>query len=240
MLLSRVISQIQFGELSQIVLGDSGGLGLTSTDFPAVFNYINLGLTDLHTRFPLRQDTVKIQQSADRDIYYLRTRYAQSNVNSTEPVKYLVDADKPFTGNLLLIDRVVDLGVTDPYKVSVYPINDAGNIYNVRTPMMDAIVPPSPDTESILEVTFRANHPYVNKDDYNEETTEIDLPEGFLQALICFIAAKAYTPMGLDGAKNESNLYWARYESECAKLSHFGITVSTNDTYDRLHDNGWV
>lgn len=240
MLLSRVISQLQYGELSQLILGDGTGLGLTTPQFPAVFNYLNLGLIDLHTRFPLRTETLRIQQSADISHYYLRKKFAQSNVTSTEPVKYILDADSPFNGELLRVDKITDLGATDPHKVSVYPINDAGSWYNVNMPMVDLLVPPSPDTESILEVVYRAAHPHLVMDEYNETTTEIDLPVAYTQALLCYIAAKAYTPMGIADAKNESNLYWARYESECARLLAYGLTVPTNDTYDRLHANGFV
>lgn len=240
MLLNRVISQIQYGELSQIILGDSSGLGLTTAQFPAVFNYINLGLTDLHTRFPLRTETLKLQQSPNITHYYLRKKYAESNTTSTEPVKYILDANKPFNDEILKIDKITDLGVTDPNKVSVYPINDTGSWYNVNMPMMDMLVPPFPDTGSILEIQYRAAHPHVNMDTYDAETTEIDLPVSHIQALISYIAAKAYTPMGIVEAKNESSMYWGRYEAECARLNNLGFTVTSNDTYDRLHDNGWV
>lgn len=240
MLLSRVISQIQYGELSQLILGDSSGLGLTTAQFPAVFNYINLGLIDLHTRFPLRTETLQIQQKAGIKQYYLRKQFAESNTASTEPIKYILDSAKPFNNELLRVDKITDLGVTDPFKVSVYPINDSGSWYNVNMPMMDMLIPPSPDTESILEIQYRAAHPHIRMEDYNEETSEIDLPVAYIQALVCFIAAKAYTPMGIAEAKNESNMYWARYESECARLMAYGLTVTTNDTYDRLHANGFV
>ena len=82
MTLQDIFDKLTFGELSQI--GVSGnGTGISQEDYPKLISHVNLGLTDLYTKFPLREREVVIQQYDEISFYELDITHAQSNTMPT-------------------------------------------------------------------------------------------------------------------------------------------------------------
>lgn len=67
-------------------MGNTGN-GIRAKDYPKVITQINLGLTDLHSRFPLREGQVTIQMYEHISQYYLRRQFAQTNQDSQEKIQ---------------------------------------------------------------------------------------------------------------------------------------------------------
>ena len=64
MLLSEIFDQLTYGELSQTILGGKAGGVIAQESYPAVISHINLGLTELYKRFPIKVREIEIQQYA--------------------------------------------------------------------------------------------------------------------------------------------------------------------------------
>ena len=71
MLLSEIFEQLTYGELSQINLGGKDDGGIASSDYPAVVAHINMALTELFKRFPLRLKEIQLQTYSTLTTYQL-------------------------------------------------------------------------------------------------------------------------------------------------------------------------
>ena len=60
MKLAEVFSQLAYGELSQVVLGEHAEGEVNESHYPALVAHLNLGLTALYTRFNLKEGRVTV------------------------------------------------------------------------------------------------------------------------------------------------------------------------------------
>ena len=134
MLLSEIFDQLTYGELASIAMGGAGASGIVQTDYPAIINSINLGLTEIHKRLDLRREEIFVQQYDQIQQYYLEPKYAVSNLESDEPIKYITDSEEnPFLGNVLRIERIINEGGVELY------VNDENQYCTVWTPSYNSI-----------------------------------------------------------------------------------------------------
>lgn len=227
MKLISVINQLRRGELSKLSLG-------TEVDHAALIPHINLGLAALHTRFPLRMESVHVQMYAHISEYILDSKYAQSNVSSSEPCKYIVDTpSNPYTDDIIKIEQVFDeLGID-------IGLNNQLNPTSVYTPNYNTVQVPFPNEDSSLYVTYRANHPTI-PEDVDPNTFEIEISHSYLEALLYFVAQRVNSVMpSLDG-QNSSTTFMMKYENACAILERHHVLHKDEPTNMKLRDNGWV
>mgnify|MGYP000020553452 CR=1 FL=1 len=235
MFLSEIFDQLTYGELAQVSIGGNGIGVIDPEDYRAIVSHINIGLTDLHTRLPLKQDSVIIQQYDYIQTYYLQYKFAQSNNASTESVKYIMDsALKPFRDNVLKVEQVFsEIG-------EEYVLNDGNQAFSVYTPQHDAVVIPFTDQNNILSVIFRANHErIVIGDGFNPGTTAISIPQYLVEPLITYVAARILTGMGSNYV-NEAALLMSKYQLLVRQAETYGLVNSDTLSNEKLENNGWV
>lgn len=235
MKLSQIFEQLQYGELSQVALGGDGEeeFGIEVENYPRVVAHINMGLTELHKRFPLKVSTVNIQMVEGISTYYIDIDYSISS--GTQLVKYLIDSPEvPFKDDLL---KVVSIANDEN---ELFDINDKNSDTPIYSYTYNSITVPVVDPNQTLLVTYRADHEKIDHQDLNPETQDVDLPPSYLEALLYYVASRVYSGRPLLDGKDESLKYFQLFESACDKITELNLMDSSICTNNKLDINGWV
>ena len=238
MLLSEIFEYLTYGELAQISLGGGqlGEVGILPENYPKVVTNINLGLIELHKRFPIKQDEVVIQLYSHISDDYLRKEYAQSNTASPEPYKYIMDATLkiPFAENIVLIRHVYD-EVGDEF-----PLNDVDDTTSLYTPEQDILQVPYPDNENTLSVVYRAGPIKINHIGLSDPSTiRVDISQQYLEALCAYVAHRIFLSLNLGEGNAEANTHLVKFETACARITNLGVTVVESNTNLKFGEGRW-
>jgi hypothetical protein len=242
MLLSDLFAQLTYAELSQIKLGGAGANGITKENQLQMLQHVNAGLTELHTRYHLKEGTLKLALDPTIDTYVLSKAYAVGNRESRKPVKYILDSvSQPFLDTVLKIERVYD---EQGRELELNTSTDRANPLSqaLRTPNLNTIVVPPALAATQLTVVYRANHPRIVKEDnsFDPSEVEIDLAPQYENALVLYIASRVFNPIGLNQEFHDGNNYWAKFEAACANIGQAGLELNKTNEVDRMERGGWA
>lgn len=234
MRLSYIFEQLTYGELSQLSLGGSDNIGIQPADYVGILPYINLALTELHKRFDLKLSEVIIQQYDELQLYTLHSDYAESNTESQEPYKYIMDSVyQPFVDDVLKIESVFNEDGEELF------LNDPTAVWTINTPSFNVIQIPYPEKENTLLVTYRANHEIIyDSAIIDPANVEIKIPHTLLEALLLYIAHRKYANLHTDNDPEVNNLL-AKFEASCARVKALGLINDDNTTNTKLDENTW-
>ena len=115
MKLQHIIDSVRYGELTNISWDNKNRI-------PAIISFINQGLTDLYSRFPLMEKQLIIQQYPQISIYRLTRDFARTNFKSEQLHKYILDTPfEPFQEDILQISGVlIILGPISYLLITLY------------------------------------------------------------------------------------------------------------------------
>lgn len=236
--LKDIFDQLTTGELSNLALGgrESEDGEVEIENYPTLISHVNLALTALHTRFPLSEKEVILQQFDNITLYKLDIAYAESNTASTEPFKWIKDtAAKPFLDDVLRIDTVYN-EVGDEL-----PLNDLNNSDSVFTPNYDTVQIPFPVGTNAISLIYRADHPRIPLNTADVSKVAIQLPDYLLEALLAYVTSRVYAGMNTESSMAASATYLQKYNMLCQEVELRNVTHnSENSTNERLEINGWV
>lgn len=234
MKLSELFQMLSVGELSLIRVGNDGQ-GIRAQDYPKVIAQLNAGLTALHARFPLQERELIIQQYEQISKYYLRKEYLESNKESTQPVKYLIDTPmEPFIEDVLRVEKVFDECGCPLY------LNNEPVCESIMTPSFDCIQIVSPIETNALFVTYRANHPKIDLATI-DLNIEIRIPASHEKALMYYIASQLYANSPNPETANKGLEWTQRYEAECKKIEDLDLNNAyIGQTNLKPEMRGWV
>lgn len=235
MKLIDLMNVLSTGELNQLVVGNEG-LGIRVPDYPKVIAQINLGLTALHSRFPLREKEVIVQQYDQIALYYLRPEFAATNKESTQPIRYIIDTeDFPFLNDVIRVERIYnEVGCQ-------LPLNDDPMCCSLFTPSYDTVQVVNPSSENAMFITYRANHVPIPLGTVDATQVEVFIPAPHVKALCYYIAASMYG--SLPGQENSAKgIEWSsRYEGECQMLENLDLdNASIATTNVKPEMRGWA
>lgn len=234
MFLSDVFGSLTHGELAHLFMGGEDEAGIQVCDYPKVVSHINLGLSELYKRFPLKIGDVTIDLHDEIQTYYLDPRFAQTNVDSPEPIKYIRDSIyQPFKGGVNKIEQVFDELGRELF------LNNKNEYWSVYTPSYNAVQVPWPEKENTLIVHYRADHDNILIPGLNPDTQEVKIPYGYLEALLFYVGSRVHTPMGGEHTQ-EGNNYMTKFEQSCAKITELNLMNDDNTTNEKLDRAGWV
>lgn len=247
MFLTELFDQLTYGELSQFEFTGSDEEGITVDDYKRIVPHINMALTELHKRFLIREEEVTIRCYDHIETYILDSKYAASNYESLEPYKYIHDSVfEPFVDNVLKIEKVFNedgqelhLNETDPYIIQTETLQTSKKAWSINTPNFNTIQIPYPMVENQILVEYRANHEKILVKGLNPDTQEIKIPSHMLEALLLYIAGRAYSSLGGESAQ-EGMAYMARFEASCKNIETLNLVNKENATNQKLEVNGWV
>jgi len=248
MKLQEVFDQLTYGELSQLSIGGNQAGAISPANYNRLIPHVNLGLTQLYKRFPLKEGRLTVELQDNRTVYPIHSKYAVSSRSSREPVRYIKDSlTAPFKDDIHKIEKVV---ASTGYEFS---LNDESDEYSMFTPsstvlrvsldVVDQVMDlPDELKTSLLEVVYRANHPLIIADgvDLEPDVIELELPYTHLEPLLLFIASRVHTPTGMTNEANLGTTYAAKYEAACQLLEVKGLQVDQGRQNSRLERNGWV
>lgn len=240
--LKMIFDLLSHSELSQVSIG--GTNGIDESNWERVLSAVNLGLTELHKRFLLREEEVVLQMQPGQVRYLLDMKHAVANRESFGVTKYLLDSvADPFLGRVLKVERVYDAEGTE------LMLNRGGDALDllhrsIRTPVFNVLVLPPELPLQQLRVVYRGNHPLLVKEQgyFQLEEVEVSLPDTHLDALLCFVAARLFNPTGLSGNTgfHEGNNYYQKFEAACAMLDNADYRNVEKEENYRLHRMGWA
>lgn len=253
MTLQDIYDQLAYGELRLTSLArqnvDQQHEEIETDNFKKLLPHIQLALTALHKRFFLREGRMRIQLVEGKVSYVIGKKYCESNTASSEPVKYILDAEEPYQNDLMKIERVYGRYLDSVYEI---PLNQRDATGGVRTPSYTTLIVPDDvdqapwlNETTELELVYRADHPAINKNVANVApmVTEIHLPSMYLEALLYHVASRFMNATGtIQGDTNfhEGNNYMQRYEMECAKLAEINVQIDQDETNQKLYMRGFV
>lgn len=236
MLLSDLFNQLTYGELAQLSIGGASKGGIQEKDYPAMISHVNLALTALHTRFPLKEKQLTVQQFANVTTYVLSSEYAVSNTDSIQPYKWIVDTTlAPFTDDIIRIDAAYDeLGVA-------VPLNDLNADNSWFTNAYNQLLVPMPEEENTGFLIYRANHVSIPIATTDAASIDLDIPPTMHEPLSFYVASRVFASTSGDTAMQQSMYYKQMYEAACAALDNTNaLNASESSTNVKLENNGWV
>lgn len=233
MLLTEFIEELGNGELDGVNLGHNDETGVSGFNNPKLVTYINSGLVDLYTRFPLKTREVIIRQYTAVTMYRLSKEFAQTNTESDVPHKYIEDTEAvPFVDRILKIDEVY---TGEGCKL---PINNPMDCNSVFTPSIDTVQIPNPEHPRVNSVIYRAAPiKLLAKCDHEQV---IELPLVLIQALKTFVTAKVYSEKMDQLSTIKAGNYLMQYNDACRLVEQHGLTLDNNTPNTRLERNGWI
>ena len=237
MKLSEFFELLEYGELANLSL--SGGIddekGIREEDYPTLVSHINLGLSDLHTKFNLKEREVVLQEYSSITHYELDSKYAVTNTSSTEPVKYILDSETSvFNDDVLRINSAFneigeELPINDEYQPNSIFLNGYRTIQ----------IPYPVDTNTIF-IMYRANHAKldVQTPDLN---AEIELPAYCIEALLSYVASRVHSQRTSQEAQGAAVNLMAKYTLICDQIELRNMLHNSPDnTNFKLGVNQWV
>lgn len=234
MLLSEVFEQLSKGELRQLAVANSSSSVKESDQVNYLVPHVNLALSALHRRFPLRTSDLYIELQDGQTEYVIHHRYAESNINSMEPVKYIKDLNKPFKDNMMKIDQIFNMA-NEPI-----PLNDSADPNSISTTNYNTLVVPYPKQGELLRIRYRADHPKLTNDDLDAENVEIDLPWTFLEPLVYHISSRLHASTPNMTHESEQPVYIQLFEKACQEIEAKNILHREQTVTDSFTENGWV
>lgn len=233
MLLQQVLDNCISGELQNINIMNLDKTEVNPYMLKQFITVLNAGLTDLHTRFMLKKEAVKVRTRSDVRLYNLIPRFAISQGN---PDAYIMDLPEiPFKGNIIEILEVYK----GKQKVAMN-VKDGVYITTPQTIYLDGSITGGEE----LDIIYKANHVTVPSN--AEMTTEILIPPSHLQALSYFIGARMMTPQttgmaAIEGrAFHEGSHYMKLYEAECIRLVELGIDADSVNVISLFSQRGFI
>lgn len=236
MTLQDIYDQLAFGELRMLALGqDPTGSndGLPVDSFIKMLPHIQLGMTALHKRFNLREETATVTLAEGQVTYVIK------------PGKALPSAAPD---DLLQIERVYGTFRGEEVPLALNKVDDP---LSIRTTSYNTLLVPTKrpgavdswlDETTELRVVYRADHPPIDKFVAQAAplATEIFLPATHLEALLYYVASRVHNPIGMSSEFHEGNNYAAKFEMACQQIENWGLQIDTDYDEDRFYQDGWA
>lgn len=239
MTLLDLLKDLSYGEFAQFKIGNlipgEKESEVDPTRYEQCMSHINLGLKEIYKRFFLSSREIYIQQYEEIATYVLSSKYAQTNIASAEPIKYIMDTvDAPFKDDVLKIEEVYD------EAGNKLPMNDITEELSVFTPNYRSIQVPYPNNETTMAVQYRACHPRLEYTaGMDPEDIEIMLPNSLHEALLLYVAHR-YTS-SISGDQGAEGIdYYQKFERSCEMVRNEGLEVQGEPGDWRFDQAGWV
>lgn len=209
-------------------------MGIYPTKIPYMLEFINEGITRLHSRFVLKTDSIYIEMQEGRTDYPLLARFAFTQYDPSKGVApYILDSfAKPFQQDVIKVLSVYD------NQGHERRLNDNNDTHGLFLPRPDTLKCIRPRHEEIISVVYQARHPMINEGD---EEAEIDLPDTLLPALKYWLAYSVYTSMNTAESTGKAAEYLQMYESICGEVEDYDLANgSISTTNSVFEERGWI
>lgn len=200
-------------ELHNLKMKDSGGV-LRENRLEQVINNINLGLTDLYTKFVLKVVEAKYAAGPDQRMF---SPIVNTNNEILEVLNVYHNEERLFNSGFRAYSR------TNASNGAAIKLNY------------------SPDEGDTIRIISKANHKRLTKEDYHNNA-ECELPLSYITALNYFVASRMFTSIvnQMDGDVSESQRWYQMYLAELKELRDAGIEADNLDDNHWFQERGFV
>lgn len=205
MIVQDIINAARYSELGNTAIKDN-------TD--AILTFMNLGLLELHKRFPLRVEQTVLTLSNTTTTFNLPSTFMY-----------------PLTAYGEDKDGNIDME-------HVLPINDESNPESIFFSTFKQVQVPDTLDGSSAVIVFAAKPDRYTADDLN---IELDLPETLIEPLLHYIGYKAQ--LGIRGdAQAENNAHWLRFDRSCKQAQDLGVAYPMDSwkMATRIYNRGFA
>lgn len=200
-------------ELHNLKMKDSEDV-LRENRLEQVINNINLGLTDLYTKFILK----------------------------VVEARYIVEPHQRMFSPVVSTNNEI-LEVLNVYHNDERLFNSGFRAYSRTNASNGAAIKLnySPDGGDIIRIISKANHKRLTKEDYHNNA-ECELPLSYITALNYFVASRMFTSIvnQLDGDLSESQRWYQMYLNELKELRDAGVEADNLDDNQWFQERGFV
>lgn len=204
MTVRQVINLAKSSELS--------GLNVANND-SYVLDYINLGMLELHKRFPIKIEEHLIELVGGTDIY-------------TMPADFM-----------WIIAAYGEVPITSTDSVNVLPINEEDNPLSINTVGWNKLQVPLSVTGAYISIIYVASPTMYTLDDVD---SEMDIPPQLLEPLLAYVGYKANASID-SGVQSEDSMWYIRFENSCNKIEQRSM-LNSDDMFmnKRIDTRGFV
>lgn len=235
MTLDDLFKDLSFGPAANLALMGEGSGITPETSYPRVINAINASLTELYTRFQIRQKTIVVRAIEGRYLYPLEKIHAFTDVTPGID-KFIMDSvDAPFVGDILQIQLVSG---AFGELTSINDRNASSRTVFIPSASTLQLVDPGFDEEFMVE--YRAGHPKLALETTNLASIKVDVPQVYLPAFLEHVAGKIY--QSLNGAENTAKgiEHLQEFERLCGNHEIRNTDAShQSSSNERPAINGW-
>lgn len=205
MIVQDIINAARYSELGNTAIKDN-------TD--AILTFMNLGLLELHKRFPLRVEQTVLTLSNTTTTFNLPSTFMYPLAAYGEDKDGNIDMEH------------------------VLPINDESNPESIFFSTFKQVQVPDTLDGSSAVIVFAAKPDRYTADDLN---IELDLPETLIEPLLHYIGYKAQ--LGIRGdAQAETNAHWLRFDRSCKQAQDLGVAYPMDSwkMATRIYNRGFA
>lgn len=178
-------------------------------DTAAVLGYLNLGITELYKRFPLR---------VDEAIITLRDNKTEYKVDGTDP-DVSMPANSQFMWLVSAYQEVEDTETTE-FDTVLMPVNEEDNPMSLQTVAWNTVQIPLSRTGAYVSLIYVAAPTYYTVDNLTEQ---LPLPPQMVEPLLEYIAYQANSTLD---AEIDTDKYYQRFEASCSRVEMRGMITS--------------
>lgn len=232
MLFKTLLSNLSFGELSNLSWAGEGNGVIDEAYHPKIARYANEALLRLYSRFILKENDVLVEMYEHITNYHMLPRFAVCHEPVEEEYLYIKDLPlEPFTGDVIKI-----LAVYNSFGFKL-PLNDVEDPRSVFTPQAKVLQVPRPFHGQSLSVLYQAQHEPL---DYTKLEQPIEVPDVLREAFTAYIAYKVYSHMNTQESTAKAQEHMAIYEAICQDVIDKDLVSTTiSDTNTRFQKRGW-
>lgn len=232
MLLSDIFDQLSHGELFNMEMGGDTTLGIDQSDYPLVVSQVNLGLIELYKRFELKKDYLTLQLDDDIFYYHLKSTYSE-NLGG-----YILDATKPFTDNIIKVERIYDISEVE--EVEVTHLNDLRSTWPVLFHTDTTLHIPLPEQKNQLRIEYRASHDKISHIGLKPASVEIELPPALMKPLLVFVGMRVFSAINSGNPDGDGIAYLQKFEQACREVTDLGVVQQEWKDTSKFEEDGWV
>jgi hypothetical protein len=205
MKVQEVIDIARYSELASVAVKDN---------IPAIIAFLNLGMIELYTRFPIKTEEYVVSLQEGVTTYEMPSDFM-----------YAVAA----------YDEVPE-GSTD--LVLPVPINEEDDPYSIFFPDWNTVQIPLVASNSYISIIYVTKPTPITDQDLDKE---IELPVTLVDALVSYLGYRAHLGVRSDG-QSENNAHWARFDRNCKKARELGVAfpIDSLKMSNRIKDRGFA
>ncbi len=207
MTVQEFLNIVRYSEVNNIAIKD---------DYDALIAFLNLGMIELYTRFPIKVEEYVIE------LFEGTTEYEMPD---------------NFMFALAAYDEVPE---GSKEKAIQIPINEESDPWSIFFPDWNTVQIPVVADDSYISIVYSAKpETVVNTEDGLSAT--LDLPDPLIDALASYIGYRAHLGVRGDG-QSENNAHWQRFERNCVKARELGVAFPSDSMVmeTRIMDRGFV